>query len=301
MIRFDNRVALVTGAGAGLGRSYALLLAARGAKVVVNDLGTSVKGGERSSAAADAVVDEIRHAGGEAVANYDSVAEPDGAAGMIDMAVRDFGRLDILINNAGILRESPLAEMTLEDMRQVLDVHLMGTILCTQAALRVMLPQNYGRIVLTSSGSGLVGNLRQSVYGAAKAGMIGLMNCVRLDHAQSQVTINTVVPSAATRMSAGLLWETIERHMKPELIAPLVAWLCSEGCSRTGEIFNATGGHFARVALMKAEGVQFDPMEPVTPEMVADAAEQIVDMSRSEAYRGTMAALEPRLKALGRI
>ena len=302
MIRFDDRVAIVTGGGTGLGREYALLLAARGARVVVNDLGGSVGGdGEGSAAPAEAVAQEIRAAGGQAIANRDSVADPKGAARMVEAALREWGRLDILVNNAGILRESPLDEMALDAIEKVIAVHLMGTLYCTRAALPAMRKSGYGRIVLTSSGSGLMGLKGQSVYGAAKTGMIGLMNCMRFDLEGSGVLVNTVAPSAATRMSQGIVKEELARNMSPALVAPLVAWLASEQCRDTGQVLTATAGYFFKVALYKSEGAQFDPAEPVTPEMVDAAWSRIVSMDNIEPYRGTLASHEPNLRRLASV
>lgn len=301
MIHFDQRVAIVTGAGAGLGREYALLLAARGAKVVVNDIGGAVDGQGGSTRPAAAVVDEIRSAGGQAIANHDSVSNPAGAQRMVDAALAQWGRLDILINNAGILREAPLDRMALDAIEAVIGVHLMGAIHCTRAALKPMLERGYGRIVLTSSGSGLLGLANQSVYGAAKSAMLGLMNCIKFDCKDTGVLINTVAPSATTRMSQGLVKEELARNMAPHLVAPMVAWLASEQCTQTGEVINAFGGCFFKVALYKSLGAQFDPQEPLTIEMVDEAWLRITDMSQPEPYRGTFASLEPGLRKLGRI
>jgi NAD(P)-dependent dehydrogenase (short-subunit alcohol dehydrogenase family) len=302
MTRFDGRVAIVTGAGTGLGREYALLLASHGAKVVVNDLGGNVAGDAGvSSNAADAVVKEISARGGIAVASYDSVADPAEAQRMVDSALSIWGRLDILVNNAGILREGHLEDMTLNAMEQVIAVHLMGTLYCTRAALVPMLANNYGRIVLTSSASGLMGHVNQAVYGAAKSAMLGLMNCAGLSCAGKDVKINTVVPSADTRMSRGLIKEELARNMAPHLVAPLVGWFASESCARSGEVVNACGGYFFKIAFYKSPGVQFDPHEPITLEMIDAAYERIADMSRLEPYRGTLASLEPSLRQIGRL
>jgi len=301
MIRFDHRVAIVTGSGTGLGREYALLLAARGARVVVNDVGGAVDGQGGSARPAAAVVDEIRAAGGSAIANHDSVADPAGAQRMVDAALAEWGRLDILVNNAGILREAPLERMALDAIEAVIGVHLMGTIHCTRAALKPMLEAGYGRIVLTSSGSGLLGLAGQSIYGAAKSAMVGLMNCMRFDLQDSGVLVNTVAPSANTRMSQGLVREELARHMAPHLVAPLVAWFASEQCRQSGDTVNAFGGCFFKVALYKSLGAQFDPQQPVTLEMIDEAWPRIADMSQPEPYRGTFASLEPGLRQLGRL
>lgn len=302
MIRFDDRVAIVTGSGTGIGREHALLLGSRGCKVVVNDIGGAVDGqGGGSARPAAAVVQEIRAAGGQAIANHDSVSDPAGAQRIVDAALGEWGRLDILINNAGILREAPLQAMALDAIEAVVGVHLMGAIHCTQAALPVMLEAGYGRIVLTSSASGLLGHVDQSVYGAAKSGMLGLMNCVKLDCKDTGVLINTVAPSADTRMSKGLISEALARNMSPHLVAPMVAWFASEQCTQTGETVHACGGYFFKLALYKSQGVQFDPQQPVTLEMLADAWPRIADMAALEPYRGSLASLEPNLRKLGRL
>ena len=301
MIRFDNRVAIVTGAGTGLGREYALLLAARGAKVVVNDIGGAVDGQGGSARPAAAVVAEIKAAGGEAIANHDSVADPAGAQRIVDAALKTWGRLDILINNAGILREATLQGTSLDAIEKVIGVHLMGTIYCTRAALPAMVEQGYGRIVLTSSASGLLGRADQGVYAAAKSGMLGLMNCVKLDCKDSGVLINTVAPSADTRMSKGLIKDELARNMAPHVVAPMVAWFASESCTQSGEVVNACGGYFFKIAFYQSPGAQFDPQQPITLEMVDEAWPRISDMTRLEPYRGTLASLEPSLRKLGRI
>jgi NAD(P)-dependent dehydrogenase (short-subunit alcohol dehydrogenase family) len=300
MVKFDGQVAVVTGAGTGLGREYALLLARRGARVVVNDLGGSVADdGTTSARAADAVVDEIRSAGGEAIASYDSVAEAKGAQSIIDAALVKWGQLDILINNAGILREGLLQEMSLDSIERVMAVHLMGTLYCTRAALIPMFERSYGRIVLTSSASGLMGNVNQAVYGAAKAGMVGLMNCVKLSAERQGVLINTVVPSADTRMSKGLIRDELARNMSPHLVAPMVGWYASSNCRTSGEVVNACGGYFFRIAYYKSRGVQFDPRRPITLEMIDEERDKISDMNGLEPYKGTIASLEPSLRQIG--
>ena len=299
MIRFDNRVALVTGAGTGLGREYALLLAARGARVVVNDVGGNVAGDGGSAAPAESVVQEIRAAGGQAIANCDSVADPDGASRMVEAAVREWGRIDILINNAGIMREAPLDVLALDAIEKIVAVNLMGTLYCTRAALPAMREQGYGRLVLTSSGAGLTGLKGQSVYGAATTAMLGLMNCMRFDLEGTGVFVNTVAPSAATRMSQGILQEKLARNMHPALVAPLVVWLASEQCPDTGQLLTATAGCYFKVALYKSQGVQFDPAAPVTLEMVDSAWSRIIATEGVEPYRGTLASLERNLRKLG--
>lgn len=302
MIRFDGRVAIVTGAGAGIGREYALLLAARGAKVVVNDLGAAPDGsGSNSTLPAEAVASEIREAGGEAIANTDSVADLQGAHSIVSTAVQTWGRLDILINNAGILREGRFDEMDDQAIHALMGVHLLGPIYCVRAALPVMLKQQYGRIVLTSSGSGMLGRAGHSIYGTTKTAMLGLMNCLNLDYKSTGVLVNTIVPSAETRISKGLVQPEVARHMSPRLIAPMLAYLASEHCTQTGEVINAFGGYFFKASLLQSPGVQFDPQSEITPEMIEQAWPRIVDMSEPMPYRGTIASLEPNLRKLGRL
>jgi NAD(P)-dependent dehydrogenase (short-subunit alcohol dehydrogenase family) len=275
-IRFDDRVAIVTGAGGGIGKYYALELAQRGAKVVVNDLGGAVDGTGGSTTMAQAVVDEIVAAGGQAVANGDSVSDKAGAQRMVQQAVDSFGKIDILINNAGILRDKTFLKMELDDFEAVVDVHLMGSALVTKAAFPLMREQNYGRIVFTSSTSGLFGNYGQTNYGAAKMGVVGLMNCLQLEGAKYNVRVNTVAPAAATRMTDGLLPPEAVEAMKPELVAPGVLYLVSED-SPTGQIIFGAGSFFARIGVVQSAGVVLGP--EATVDDFAAQYEKIADMS----------------------
>jgi NAD(P)-dependent dehydrogenase (short-subunit alcohol dehydrogenase family) len=300
-IRYDNRVAVVTGAGAGLGRSHAMLLASRGAKVVVNDPGGAVDGRGGQHAVADKVVAEIKAAGGEAVANYDSVADMASAQRIVDTAVNTWGRCDILVNNAGILRDKAFVNMTMEDFEFTSQVHYMGTVYCTKAAWPVMRKQQYGRIVVTTSGSGTVGNFGQSNYGAAKMAVNGFINVLRLEGAKYNILCNAISPSARTRMTEDLIPAHIAVFMKPELVSPAVAWLCSEECDASGEIIAATAGNYARVQYFQSEGVQFDPDEPVTVDMVAEKIGKIRDLSNAKPYTGLMGTVEQELRKLGKI
>jgi NAD(P)-dependent dehydrogenase (short-subunit alcohol dehydrogenase family) len=300
-VRFDDRVAIVTGAGAGLGRQHALLLASRGAKVVVNDPGGSVDGTGGANAAADAVVAQIREAGGEAVASYASVAEPAAAQSIVDTAVKTWGRLDILVNNAGILRDKAFNNMDLADYEFVNQVHHFGTVYCIKAAWPIMRKQAYGRIVVTTSGSGTVGNFGQANYGAAKMAVNGLINVLRHEGAKYNIRCNAISPSAYTRMTESLLPPDIAPWMKPELVSPAVAWLCSEECNQNGEIIAATAGGFARVQYYVTEGAQFDPAEPVTIEMVRDSLGAIRDLSTAKPYFGMMGNVVEKLREMGRI
>ena len=300
-VRFDNRVAIVTGAGAGLGRSHAMLLASRGAKVVVNDTGGAVDGTGGAAAVADKVVAEIKAAGGEAVANYDSVAEEKAAQRIVDTAMNTWGRLDILVNNAGILRDKSFNNMDMPDYEFVNQVHHFGTVYCTKAAWPIMRAQKYGRIVVTTSGSGTVGNFGQANYGAAKMAVVGLINVLRHEGAKYGIRINAISPSALTRMTESLLPPDVGPWMKPELVSPAVAWMCSEECDQNGEIIAATAGGYARVQYFISEGAQFDPAEPVSIEMVRDAIGEIRDMSHARPYTGLMGNVEQKLREMGRI
>ena len=219
-IRFDGKVAIVTGAGGGLGRQHALELARRGAKVVVNDLGGSVDGSGGSSSAADAVVEEIKAAGGEAISNGSSVTDDAGVAHMIKQTMDQWGRIDVIVANAGILRDKSFAKMEIADFELVLNVHLMGTVKPVKAAWEIMREQNYGRIVVTTSSSGLYGNFGQSNYGAAKLGIIGFMNTLRLDGAKNNIHVNAIAPAAATRTTENLTPPAVLERLKPEYVTP---------------------------------------------------------------------------------
>ncbi|MDK3018256.1 SDR family NAD(P)-dependent oxidoreductase [Pseudodonghicola flavimaris] len=272
-IRFDGRVAIVTGSGVGLGRSHALGLAARGAKVVINDLGVSTDGEGRNSAAALAVVDEIRAAGGEAIAHGADVSNEAEVADMVEQTMKEWGRVDILVNNAGILRDKTFAKMTMADFRKVVDVHLMGTACCTHAVWQIMRDQKYGRIVLTSSASGLYGNFGQSNYGAAKAAMMGLMNVLHLEGARDDIRVNTLAPTAATRMTENLMPPEALELLQPETITPGLLYLVSENApSRT--ILGAGAGCYAVTKVYETEGVLIEG-EGNTPEAVAAQFDQI--------------------------
>lgn len=253
-LRFDDRVAVITGGGRGLGREYALLLASRGAKVVVNDPGGSLTGDGADAAPAQQVADEITAAGGVAVANTDSVATPEGGRAIIDAAVSAFGRVDILIHNAGTVRRGSLRELSYQDFDAVLDVHLRGGFHVVRPAFPLMCDNGFGRIVLTSSIGGLYGNHNVANYGVAKAGLIGLSNVAALEGAAHNVTCNVVVPSAVTRMAEGIDTSAYP-PMGPELVAPTVAWLSHESCSVTGEMLVAIGGRVARAFIAETAGV----------------------------------------------
>jgi NAD(P)-dependent dehydrogenase (short-subunit alcohol dehydrogenase family) len=253
-MRFDDRVAVITGAGRGLGRSYALLLAARGAKVVVNDPGVGMKGDGTDAAPAQAVVEEIRAAGGDAIACMDSVATPEGGRAIIDAAVAHYGRIDVLIHNAGIVRRAPLDEMSHEDFETVLDVHLRGGFHVLRPAFPLMKKSGYGRIVMTGSISGLYGNIGVANYSVAKTGLVGLANVAALEGADHDVKCNVILPAAVTRMSEGVDTSAFP-PMDPELVAPAVAWLAHEACSITGEMLISAAGRIARAFVAESPGV----------------------------------------------
>jgi NAD(P)-dependent dehydrogenase (short-subunit alcohol dehydrogenase family) len=253
-IRFNDRVAIVTGAGAGLGKSYALEFAKRGAKVVVNDLGSALDGSGSSHNAADLVVNEIKAAGGQAVANYDSVSSAQGGENIVKTALDAFGSADILMNNAGIVRDHSLSKLTEEEWDAVMAVHLKGAYNVTKPALAAMKERNYGRVIFTCSGVGLYGNFGQSNYAAAKMGMIGLMNTLKLEYAKNNIRFNAIAPNAASRMTEKVLPPPLFEKLKPEHIVPIVMWLASEQNPDTGMIINCMGGWYSRTAIMCAKG-----------------------------------------------
>ncbi len=272
-IRFDGRVAIVTGAGVGLGRSHALGLAARGAKVVINDLGVSTDGQGSSSAAAQAVVEEIRAMGGEAMAHGADVSNEEQVQDMVAQTMDAWGRIDILVNNAGILRDKTFAKMTMADFRKVVDVHLMGSAACAHACWPIMREQKYGRIVFTASASGIYGNFGQANYGAAKAAMIGLMNVLHIEGARDDIRVNTLAPTAATRMTENLIPPAALDLMAPETITPGLLYLVSQDApSRV--ILGAGAGCFAQTRIYETAGVHLAP-DANTPEAVAAQFDQI--------------------------
>ena len=283
-IRFDNRVAIVTGAGNGLGRAHALLLASRGAKVVVNDPGGAVDGKGGSHAAADKVVDEIKKAGGQAVPNYDSVADAKAAANIVKTAVDSFGTVDIVVNNAGVLRDKTFHNMTVEDFDFVVKVHFLGTAYVTHAAWPILRAKAYGRVVVTSSNSGIYGNFGQSNYGGAKLAVVGFMNALRLEGQKYNIMVNALAPVAGTRMTESLMTPEVLEKLRPEYVSPMVAYLCSEQCQRTGEIWSAGAGYFARIEYREAPGVRIQGRAP-TIEDVEGNIDKIADLSTNKVYR----------------
>ncbi|MEZ5896455.1 MAG: SDR family NAD(P)-dependent oxidoreductase [Parvularculaceae bacterium] len=277
-IRYDGKVAIVTGAGNGLGRSHALALAARGAKVVVNDLGGARDGTGGSLSAAQEVVEEIVQAGGAAMANSANVTKDGEVAAMVEAAMKKWGRVDILVNNAGILRDKTFAKMEMDDFRLVLDVHLVGTAVCTKAVWEIMRQQQYGRIVCTSSPSGLHGIFGQANYGAAKAGMIGFMNALHLEGGKYNIRINLLSPSAKTRMTEDLgIPEEMLNLMTPEAITAAMLFLASDDAPSKSIISCAAGG-YARAYIVETDGVYLPP-DAQTPENIAASWDRISDQS----------------------
>jgi NAD(P)-dependent dehydrogenase (short-subunit alcohol dehydrogenase family) len=291
MIRFDGRVAVVTGAGSGLGRSHAKALAARGAKVVVNDLGADVLGGGKSSASADAVVAEIEAAGGTAVANYDSVGEPAAAARIVESALEAFGTVDIVINNAGFLRDKSFEKMELADFDSVLNVHLQGGVYVTKAAWPVLKGKNYGRVVVTTSAAGLYGNFGQTNYAAAKAALVGFMLALKEEGAKHNILANAIAPVAFTRMLATIVPQQLEKRLRPEVATAGVLYLASEDCKATGCVLEAGDDHFALARLVKSRGVKLSPAEAITPEAVAAHWDEISDMTGAKPHANAHSAV----------
>lgn len=274
-IDFKGRVAIVTGAGGGLGKQHALALAARGAKVVVNDLGGDVHGVGGSVSAAQAVVDEIRAAGGEAIVNGASVTDFAAVQAMVQQTMDTWGRVDILVNNAGILRDKSFAKMDLADFRLVVDVHLMGAVHCSKAVWPIMQAQNYGRIVMTTSSSGLYGNFGQANYGAAKMALAGLMQTLSIEGEKSNIRVNCLAPTAATRMTEGLMPEAVLKALEPQAVVPAMLVMASEDApNRT--IICAGAGSFEVAHITLTQGVHLG-LTPDTPERLAAALAQVTD------------------------
>jgi NAD(P)-dependent dehydrogenase (short-subunit alcohol dehydrogenase family) len=297
-IRFDGKVAIVTGGGNGLGRHHCLQLAARGAKVVVNDLGGSVDGSGGSTSAAEGVAKEIRDGGGEAISNGADITKLDQVEAMVADAKAKWGRVDILINNAGILRDKSFSKMTMDDFKKVVDVHLFGTANCTKAVWDTMREQNYGRIMLTSSASGIYGNFGQSNYGAAKAAMVGLMNVLHHEGAKNNIRVNTLAPTAATRMLEGLIPQQVADLMQPELVTPGVLYLVSEDApSKT--ILGGGAGCFSVVHIYETPAVFLGGAATTVDDVAANwakisnpAGEQPLDAAFSQTNKFVAAAAE---------
>jgi NAD(P)-dependent dehydrogenase (short-subunit alcohol dehydrogenase family) len=300
-IRFDGRVAVITGAGGGLGKTYAKLMASRGASVVVNDLGGKTDGTGGGSSMADQTVKEITEAGGKAVANYDSVSTPEGGEAIIQAALDDFGKVDIVINNAGILRDKSFAKLEPKDLEAVLDVHLKGAFYVSQPAFRVMKEHNYGRFVFTASGAGIFGNFGQTNYGAAKMGLVGLSNVLAVEGAKNNIKSNVIAPIARTRLTEQLFGE-MAKALDPEYVTPLVTYLCSEQCQLTHEIFDVGAGRYARIFIGLGKGWMAPKGAHPTPEQIAanlDAIRSTDGYTVPDSINGEISAIVESLKARG--
>lgn len=270
---FDGKVAIITGAGGGLGREHALMMASRGALVVVNDLGGAVDGTGSDKGAAERVVDEIKEAGGEAVADTNSVATPEGGAAIVQTAIDAFGRIDIVVNNAGILRDKSFHNMTPDLWAPVVDVHLNGAYHVTAAAWPHMREQNYGRIVSTASGAGIFGNFGQANYGAAKMALVGFTNVLAIEGASKNIKANVIAPVAKTRMTEDLLGPLGEK-VAPQYVSPIVTYLAHESCEPTGRIFSVAGGRVAEIFIGEGPGFT-DP--DLSPESIAANFDQVTN------------------------
>ena len=277
-LRFDERVVIITGAGGGLGRSHALELARRGARILVNDPGSAVDGTGSSTFAADRVVEEITALGGIASPNHDSVATSEGGQAIVQAALDAFGRVDVLINNAGILRDKAFHQMDAAMIDSVIDVHLKGALFVSQPAFRAMRAQGYGRIVNTSSASGLFGNFGQANYGAAKAGLAGLTRVLAIEGAGHGIRVNAIAPVASTRMTQDILGDLVAK-VAPETVSPLVAFLAHEDCPVNGHVYSVAGGRIARIMVVETHGVV---LTENTPEAIRDQLPQIDELDVSE-------------------
>jgi NAD(P)-dependent dehydrogenase (short-subunit alcohol dehydrogenase family) len=290
-LRFDGRVAVITGAGGGLGRCHAIELASRGAAVVVNDLGGTLDGQGRS-ASAQRVVDEIVASGGKATASHSSVATPDGATEIVQTALDTFGRIDILVNNAGILRDKAFHNMDAQMIESVLDVHLKGALFVSQLAFTHMRRQGYGRIINTSSASGLFGNFGQANYGAAKAGLAGLVRVLALEGEAYGIKVNAIAPLAATRMTGSLLGDLAEKAT-PESISPVVAYLAHESCSVSGNIYSVSGGRVALIFFAETQGA-------VLPELTAESVRDSLPLIHEPADYLVPTSLDDEIKNIAK-
>ncbi len=294
-IRFEDKVVIVTGAGGGLGRAHALLFARHGAKVVVNDLGGSTQGDGANSSAADRVVEEIRQAGGTAVANHDSVTDGDR---IVQQALDSFGRIDVVVNNAGILRDKTFHKMEDADWDLVYRVHVEGAYKVTRAAWPHMREQNYGRVIFTASTSGIYGNFGQSNYGMAKLGLYGLTRTLALEGRKNNVLVNAIAPTGGTRMTEGLIPPQVFEQLKPELVSPLVVYLASEQCQETSGLFEVGGGWMGKVRWERSLGVGFDPQAGFDAEDVAAQWQQICSFENAAHPADNMEALKEMMANL---
>jgi len=292
-INFNNRVAIVTGAGQGIGRMYALELGRRGAKVIVNDLGVTREGSGSDYSAADRVVEEIVKAGGRAIANHDSVATMVGGQNIVRTAVDTYGKVDILINNAGILRDKSFMKMTEEEWDLVINVHLKGAFCVTQPAVKAMKENEYGRIVFTASTSGLYGNFGQTNYGAAKMGVVGIMNSLKLELSKYDIKINTIAPTAWSRMTTDVFPPEFEEKMNPQFNEPMALFLCSQENRATGHIYAMGAGWYGRTAIVSGDGLCLgNAKRPISIEEIRDNFEKISTMENKREHESALGMFE---------
>ena len=279
----SGKVAIVTGGGRGIGRAIAMLMAQEGASVVVVDIGAALDGSGGDHGPAQEVVNEIKAAGGQAVPNYDSVADAKAAANIVKTAVDSFGTVDIVVNNAGILRDKSFHNMSLDDYEFVVKVHFLGSVYVTHAAWPIMREKSYGRVVMTSSNSGIYGNFGQANYSAAKLAVVGLVNTLRLEGQKYNIHVNAIAPVAGTRMTEDLMPPEIVAKLKPELVSPMVAYMCSEQCQHTGEIFSAGAGYYSLIEYREGQGVRLAG-QPSVDDIAANIS-RIADMAALKRYR----------------
>lgn len=296
-IDFKGRVAIVTGAGAGLGRDYAIELAKRGAKVVVNDLGGSRDGIGSSDATANKVVEEIKAQNGEAIPNYDSVATVEGGENIVKAAIDAFGKVDIVINNAGILRDKTFHNMDPENWDAVMAVHLRGAYCVSKPAFIHMREQGYGRIVMTSSGAGLFGNFGQTNYSAAKTALLGFTNTLKLEGAKYNIKVNVIVPAALTRLTEDVFTPEMAKAFKAEYITPATLYLCSEQCEDSGAYINACAGYYSRSAIVTGPGTIFS--EIPSPEQISESWDKIMSLDNAKHYDDINIMMAASLKPPG--
>ena len=300
-IRFDGQVAIVTGAGRGLGRSHALELARRGARVIVNDPGLTLRGDAREGSPADEVVASITATGGTAIADYGDVSVAEEAEALVEQTVKRFGRIDILVNNAGNIRHLKFSETSADDLMSHLSIHVLGSFRVSRAVWPHMLARNYGRIVLTTSQVGLYGQLDAAAYGAAKMGIIGLMHGMKLEAAGTNIAVNCISPFALTRMAPGAFPREMAAFMSPDLVAPAVAFLASEQCSLNGETIIAGGAHFAAARAVETRGIDFDEPGAITAEAIALRLPEILGREDVRFYDDALGAVGITFDRIGRL
>ena len=289
-ITFGGKVAVVTGAGRGLGRAYAIDLARRGARVVVNDIGVSIAGEGFSQAPAEEVVAEIKSFGGDAVSNFDDISQP-GKSGPVNQAIVDFGTVDIVVNNAGRLEHHAFEDLPWQSFLEMQQVHYFGTFHTSQAAYKVMREKGYGRIVMTSSQVGFYGKSGSTSYGGAKMGVLGLLLTLALEAPEHGIHVNAISPFAGTRMSAGAFPANVVPLIAPEQVSAAVSYLCSDRCQRSGDIIVAGGGHFSAVQMVEAPGIDFDDFSSITAEEIESRYAEIVDASTTVRFDNALQAV----------